>query len=161
MFEVSCVYKWNIQSTKDIVVNQGGTSSGKTYSIIQVLFTKCVNEPGVTCTVVGQDIPNLKVGALKDALDIYNNSSELKTLVSDYNKSDRVFTFFNNSKLEFKSYDSPQDAKSGKRDYLFINEANGINFGKAKHFTYSQRVLINYEYRALGCHENYVLSHCL
>jgi phage terminase large subunit len=28
--------------------------------------------------------------------------------------------------MEFKSYDDAQDAKSGKRDYLFINEANGI-----------------------------------
>lgn len=128
MFETSDVYKWNLYSTCDIVVNQGGTSSGKTYSILQVLFTKCINEYGITCTVVGQDIPNLKAGALKDALDIYNNSDELKLLVKDYNKSDRVFTFFNNSKLEFKSYDSRQDAKSGKRDYLFINEANGIDY---------------------------------
>ena len=28
--------------------------------------------------------------------------------------------------MEFKSYEDGQDAKSGKRDYLFINEANGI-----------------------------------
>jgi phage terminase large subunit len=30
--------------------------------------------------------------------------------------------------MEFKSYDNAQDAKSGKRDYLFINEANGIKW---------------------------------
>jgi phage terminase large subunit len=30
--------------------------------------------------------------------------------------------------IEFKSYDSAQDAKNGKRDYLFVNEANGITF---------------------------------
>jgi phage terminase large subunit len=29
--------------------------------------------------------------------------------------------------MEFKSYDDAQDAKSGKRDYLFVNEANGID----------------------------------
>ncbi len=28
--------------------------------------------------------------------------------------------------MEFNSYDNEQDAKSGKRDYLFVNEANGI-----------------------------------
>ena len=28
--------------------------------------------------------------------------------------------------MEFKSYSDAQDAKSGKRDYLFVNEANGI-----------------------------------
>jgi len=30
--------------------------------------------------------------------------------------------------MEFKSYSDAQDAKSGKRDYLFINEANGITW---------------------------------
>lgn len=128
MFETSDVYEWNYTAHENIVINQGGTSSGKTYSILQVLFTKCVNKPGLVCTIVGQDIPNLKSGALRDALDIYNSSEELKKLVHDYNKSDRIFTFFNNSKMEFKSYDSQQDAKSGKRDYLFMNEANGMTY---------------------------------
>lgn len=30
--------------------------------------------------------------------------------------------------MEFNSYDNEQDAKSGKRDYLFVNEANGIPY---------------------------------
>jgi phage terminase large subunit len=126
MFETSDVYKWNKEAKEDTVINQGGTSSGKTYSILQVLFSKAIEAPNLVITVVGQDIPNLKAGALRDALDIYNGSKELKRLTTDYNKSDRIFTFFNGSVMEFKSYDSAQDAKSGKRDYLFINEANGI-----------------------------------
>ena len=36
--DVSDVFNWNYNSKADIVVNQGGTSSGKTYSILQVLF---------------------------------------------------------------------------------------------------------------------------
>lgn len=127
MFETSPVYEWNLTAPEDVVINQGGTSSGKTYSILQVLFTLAISEP-VVITVVGQDIPNLKAGALRDALDIYNGSKDLQSFVTDYNKSDRIFSFFNGSIMEFKSYDSPQDAKSGKRDYLFINEANGIPF---------------------------------
>jgi phage terminase large subunit len=39
-----------------------------------------------------------------------------------------VFEFSNGSIMEFKSYDDAQDAKSGKRDYLFVNEANGIDW---------------------------------
>ena len=30
--------------------------------------------------------------------------------------------------MEFKSYETAQGAKSGKRDYLFINEAQGITY---------------------------------
>ena len=110
-----------------MVVNQGGTSSGKTYAILQVLFSKAINEV-CTITIVGQDIPNLKVGALRDAIDIHNGDEAIKQQVTFYNRSDRVFSFLNGSIMEFNSYDNDQDAKSGKRDYLFVNEANGIPY---------------------------------
>lgn len=126
MFKASVLYEVNYNAKEDIVINQGGSSSGKTYSILQVLFTKALTEYNVI-TVVGESIPNLKAGALRDALDIYNNSPELKQFVSDYNRTDRIFHFINGSIMEFKSYETPQGAKSGKRDYLFINEAQGIS----------------------------------
>jgi len=127
LISTSALYRQNFKSTKDIVVNQGGTSSGKTYAILQVLFAKAISE---TCiiTVVGQDIPNLKVGALRDAIDIHNGDDAIKQQVVFYNRSDRVFSFMNGSIMEFNSYDNDQDAKSGKRDYLFVNEANGIQY---------------------------------
>lgn len=127
MFSTSCLYQHNNSSTEDIIVNQGGSSSGKTYSILQVLFSKALQERYVI-TVVGESIPNLKAGALRDALDIINSSPILKSFITDYNKSERILTFMNGSVMEFKSYLTPQDAKSGKRDYLFINEAQGISY---------------------------------
>lgn len=126
MFKCSDLYAANYNSKADIIVNQGGSSSGKTYSILQVLFTRLIQSYNVI-TVIGQDIPNLKAGALRDALDIYDSSKELKSLITDYNKTDRVFTAYNGSIMEFKSYQNAQDAKSGKRDYSFFNEANGIS----------------------------------
>lgn len=75
---------------------------------------------------MGESIPNLKAGALRDALDIYNNSEVLRGRIEDYNRTDRIFQFKNGSVMEFKSYETAQGAKSGKRDYLFINEAQGI-----------------------------------
>jgi len=128
MFQATDLYLANYNATGHVVVNQGGTSSGKTYAIMQVLFVLACAEPKRVVTVVGQDIPNLKVGALRDALNIYDGSEELKYLVKSYNKADRIFYMKNGSKIEFNSYDNAQDAKSGKRDYLFINEANGIPF---------------------------------
>ena len=129
MFKASVVYQANYDAKESIVVNQGGTSSGKTYSILQTLFCKAISEPNIIITVVGQDIPNLKAGALRDALTIIDESEELKSLIFSYNKTDRIITFHSGSVMEFKSYLSPQSAKSGKRDYLFVNEANGISEG--------------------------------
>ena len=127
MIKTGVLYRQNYDSKADIIVNQGGTSSGKTYAILQVLFTKAISEQCII-TVVGQDIPNLKVGAIRDALDIINGDPAILQQLIFYNQSNRVFTFKNSSIVEFKSYDNEQDAKSGKRDYLFINEANGIPY---------------------------------
>lgn len=128
MFKAGPLYAENYHSTADTIVNQGGTSSGKTYSILQALFTKLSERRRKVCTVVGQDIPNLKAGALRDALEIYATSAELQSLVKSYNKSERIFEFHNGCVMEFKSYADAQDAKSGKRDLLFINEAQGVSW---------------------------------
>jgi phage terminase large subunit len=127
MFKTTDVFLHNRNATTDIIVNQGGTSSGKTYSILQNLFLHAIEEDNQIITIVGQDIPNLKVGALRDAHTIVDSSPELQNYISEFNKSDRIYTFVNGSIMEFKSYEDAQDAKSGKRDYLFINEANGID----------------------------------
>ena len=55
-------------------VNQGGTSSAKTYTLLQVLLYHAIKENGSVCTVVGQDLPNLKVGALRDMKTITGGS---------------------------------------------------------------------------------------
>ncbi|GAA4905664.1 PBSX family phage terminase large subunit [Mucilaginibacter defluvii] len=124
----SVLFDLNYKATDAVVVNQGGTSSGKTFAILQVLFCLACETGGLVITVCGQDMPNLKAGAVRDALAIYNSSLPLNAAVKMYNKSDRFFEFINGSIIEFRSYDSAQDAKSGKRDYLFVNEANGISW---------------------------------
>lgn len=128
MFKTGDLYLPTFTSTSDVLVHQGGTSSGKTYAILQALFSIAISQCNQVITVVGQDIPNLKVGALRDALEIYEGSEELKSCVQSYNRTDRIFYFKSGSIIEFKGYQSPQDAKSGKRDYCFINEANGITY---------------------------------
>lgn len=127
MFKTTDVFLSNRNATTDIVINQGGTSSGKTYSILQNLFLHAIENDRAIITVAGQDIPNLKVGPIRDAHNILENTEGLSNYVLEYNKSDRVFTFVNGSIIEFKSYDDAQDAKQGKRDYLFLNEANGVD----------------------------------
>jgi phage terminase large subunit len=128
MLQTSALFWQNYHATAAVTVNQGGTSSGKTYAIGQVLFCLACREEKQVITVVGQDIPNLKAGVLRDAQHIYNSAPHFLLMVKSFNKTDRIFEFYNGSIIEFRSYADAQDAKSGKRDYLFINEANGINW---------------------------------
>lgn len=125
--KVTNVYWANYNSQKKIIVNQGGTSSGKTYSILQLLITYAIKERNVI-TVCAQDIPNIKKGAWRDINNIISDNPELNNYILKKNESDRIIYFINGSIIEFTSFQDAQDAKSGKRDYLFVNEANGITY---------------------------------
>lgn len=140
MFKGTVVYQSCWEATEDIVVQQGGTWSGKTYGIMQCLFSLAINRPNAVITVVGQDIPNLKRGALRDAQMIVDSSPILKDKIESYNASDRIYKFYSGSIIEFVSYANEQDARNGKRDFLFINEANGITWNIAEQLINRTRV---------------------
>ena len=127
-FEVSSLFVANMKAKERTVVNQGGTSSGKTYSLMQCLFVLGIQDAHSVITVVGQDVPNLKKGAYRDAKTILDGSERLRQRWPDINEGDRVIRCTNGSIIEFSSFKDAQDAKSGKRDYLFVNEANGISY---------------------------------
>ena len=63
-----------------------------------------------------------------DAFGLPAENDAIKAQVVSYNSTEKIYKFKNSSLIEFKSYDDWQDAKSGKRDYLFVNEANGIPY---------------------------------
>lgn len=128
LFKTLPLFTANYNAKERTVVNQGGTSSGKTYSLMQVLYVLAMSESAQVITIVGQDVPNLKKGAYRDANTIRNNNPILQKWFPDVNEGERLIKCVNGSILEFSSFKDAQDAKSGKRDYLFINEANGISY---------------------------------
>lgn len=139
MFDATVVYQSCWESKADIVVQQGGTWSGKTYGIMQALFSYAISNNYII-TVVGQDIPNLKRGALRDAQTIVSSSPILQSLIASYNASDRIYKFHSGTVIEFVSYDTEQNARNGKRDILFINEANGLPWNIAEQLINRTRV---------------------
>lgn len=122
------LFNINYISTEKILINQGGTSSSKTYSICQLLLLKACSESNSVITITGESIPNLKKGAYRDTEHIVNSTKEMEEYIDSWNKSDRIIYFKNGSLIEFVSNLDEQSAKNGKRDYLFVNEANGIAY---------------------------------
>lgn len=121
------LYRDNQDTKPRFLVNQGGTSSGKTYTIMQRLIVLSFENPRAIITVAGQDLPNLKVGAMRDLDTILHSNARLLDWFKQ-NKSDSSYRGKNGALIEFKSYQDAQDAKNGKRDYLFVNEANGVSY---------------------------------
>lgn len=118
----------NYEATERTRVNQGGTSSGKTYTIVDILFLLGIINKNWVITVVSETIPNLKKGAYRDAKNIIANSEMYQSYYTKTNETDRIFYCSTGSVIEFNTVTSEQDAKSGKRNVLFVNEANGIPY---------------------------------
>lgn len=110
--------------TAPIRVVQGGTSAGKTYSILHFLILYAFHRNELI-SIVAESIPVLKRGAYKDFIDII-------TLMGIYdeknhNKTDRTYSL-NNSTFEFFSADDSKKLRGSRRTILFVNEANNITF---------------------------------
>ena len=118
----------SVPKDTQIIVAQGGTSSSKTISILQYLGQKAIERKGTIISVIGQDMPNLKRGALRDLKNLINSNDGFRFFITNPKAKEGPFEFTNGSLIEFVSFDSAQDAKSGKRDYSFFNEANGIPY---------------------------------
>lgn len=115
-----------MKSRKKVI--QGGTSSGKTYGIIPVIIDKCIRGRNLKATVVAETIPAVKDGALKIFKDVMRDTMRWED--HRYNSTERTYLFPSGSELQFKSFDDIGKAHaSGKRDILFINEANYIAYG--------------------------------
>lgn len=131
-FKTSPVFDANWNATEDIIVNPGGTYSGKTFGIMQVLYCIAVSQKNKTITVVSESVPNLKKGVIRDLETFLRENEPLMGNIVGGNKTDRVIKTHTNCTIEFTSYVTAQDAHSGKRDYLFINEAPGISWDIAE-----------------------------
>jgi len=106
---------------------EGGTSSSKTYSIMQFLKLLLENykEPILT-TVSSESLPHLKRGAIKDFMTIMGD----EVIQSCWNRSDYVYTFPKSQcKLEFVSADHEEKFTGGRREIWFANELNNISRG--------------------------------
>lgn len=103
----------------------GGTSAGKTISILTLLIDDCQSDTKPTLTsIVSESFPHLRRGVMRDFLAIMQEHGYYDD--NRWSKTDYTYTFESGSKLEFFSADQPGKVRGPRRDRLFINEANNI-----------------------------------
>ena len=138
------VYSHLTTSDKKIIVEQGGTRSGKTYNILcWIIAHYCVNNQGKTVTIVRKTFPAVRGTVMRDFFDIlkrYNLYFEELHLKSTHEY------FLNDNRIEFISLDQPTKIRGRKRDLLFINEANELTFEDWQQliFRTTERIVIDY-----------------
>jgi phage terminase large subunit len=111
---------------KRIKIIQGGTSAGKTFGILPILIDKAAKTGGLEISVVAESIPHLRRGALRDFLKVMKWTNRF---VDDrFNKSLLKYEFANGSFIEFFSADDSSKLRGARRDILYVNECNNVNF---------------------------------
>ena len=115
-----------------LIANKGGTRSTKTYSILQFLFLLAVyGRPNRSIDVVSESLPHLKRDAIKDwneILDAGIRHDDGRNVGYEVNMSDMRYTFPSGTTVSFFSADNWGKVKGSRRDILFINEANRIDW---------------------------------
>ena len=112
---------------KRIRAVSGGTSAGKTISILQLLIDNAQSDTTPTLTsIVSESFPHLRRGSMRDFLNIMQEHGYFKD--DRWSKTDYTYTFETGSKIEFFSADQPSKVRGPRRDRLFINEANNIPY---------------------------------
>jgi len=138
------VFRHLQQDRSKIVVQQGGTRSGKTYNILMwIIFAYCQQNKGKMITIVRKSFPAVRGTVMRDFFQIlrdYNMYTE-----DLHSKSNNEYLIEGNT-VEFISLDIPQKIRGRKRDLLFINEANELNFEDWQQLVFrtTEQIIIDY-----------------
>ncbi len=106
-------------------VIQGGTSAGKTLAILAVLIDIAAKNK-TEISVVSESIPHLRRGAIKDFAKVMQWTG--RWVADRWNKTLLTYHFANGSIIEFFSADSEARLRGARRQVVYINEANNIDF---------------------------------
>jgi phage terminase large subunit len=108
------------------IVNQGGSRSSKTYSLCQMIIVYCLTTPNKMVSIVRKTFPILRGTVMRDfievmrELDLYDERK--------HHKTEQIYHFDNGSQVEFFAADNEQKLRGRKRDVLWVNESNELNF---------------------------------
>jgi len=82
------VFYQNLEAKSRVLVNQGGTSSSKTYSILQLIYLLATRQNGKIFSIVSETMPHLKRGAMRDFFNILITEGVYNE--NYHNKSDHI-----------------------------------------------------------------------
>ena len=144
MLYLSNVFHRNRQALKDgykYIINRGGTSSTKTWSLLQ-LQALIAEKQDVKIDIVGQTIPHLRGGVLTDmpkvcdslGIDYHNN----------FHKQESRLQL--KGSINFLSIDNLGKSLGGRRDYLFLNEANHQHWAIVEQLMLRTRIAVFIDY---------------
>jgi phage terminase large subunit len=129
MFNKTTALQKIISLNKRIRAVAGGTAASKTISILMWLIQYGQTTQNKIVTVVSESYPHLEGGVIRDFKAILIGQRYWKD--SAWNDSKHIYTFPGGTQIEFRAIDKFGKAHGPRRDVLFLNEANNIDYAIA------------------------------
>ena len=104
----------------------GGTSASKTISILVWLIDYAQTHSDKLVTVVSESYPHLEKGAMLDFKNLMKDRGYWDD--SEWHATKHMYTFSTGSQIEFYSVDTYGKAHGARRDILFMNECNYMEY---------------------------------
>lgn len=124
--QTNVVFELLEKSQSKITCLQGGSRSGKTYNtLLWIIFSYCNRNTGKVISICRKTLPSLKASVLRDFLEILRNNDLYSEIY--HNKTSNEY-WLNGNLIEFFSLDMGSRVRGRKRDLLFVNEANEIDY---------------------------------
>lgn len=122
--QVSPVFAANYKAEKRHVSNRGGTRSGKSYSILQVLIVKhALRKTGLIIDICRKTQAELRATIMIDFFQILESMNLYNPVY--HNKTNMEYRL-HGCLFRFIGLDRAQKKRGAYRDILYCNEANGL-----------------------------------
>lgn len=113
-----------------IIAQQGGTSSGKTYSGMQWLISAYglnrTKKAKLRVDIMRKTLAELTDSSYEDFMNIIQDMG-IYNIKSHVRSKDRLSYQIGNTLFRFRGLDKPQKKRGPRREVLYINEANGLS----------------------------------
>lgn len=132
------------QKNNRFILNQGGSRSSKTFSIIQLIIFICLSKSKTKVSIIRKSFPALRGTVMRDFMDLMDTYDLYD--IRNHNKTEHTYRFKNGSTIEFFSIDDSMKVRGRKQDICYINEANELSFEEFQQLSLrtSQSLFIDY-----------------
>jgi len=105
------------------ILLEGGTSSTKTWSVLQFLhLVSDSSKERLVTSVISESLPHLKLGCIRDFFNIISESQDSNP---KWSKTEFAYRY-PKAVIEFWGADNEGKARGPRRDILFVNEGNHV-----------------------------------
>ncbi len=143
-----------------VMLLQGGTRSGKTYSALQFIIRTCYafKDAGLVISICRKTMPALRATAMRDFITLVQEAGVYSE--ADHHKAESHYSLFGNT-VEFVNLDDEQKVRGRKRHMLYVNEANEISHETVRQLLFRTSGLAIFDYNPSILESHWLISDLL